>query len=179
HEDRSLLEVQVAEEEAVALTRDATQLADALVDQRLGELRIEVDAEAGDGQLRDVDAQAARRVRLIAELVGPVVVDALALAAVLEAVAPLRRLEQAEEPGEAVAGLGEPGEVVVELQLEEVAVLADVARAGLREGEWVVLAAHVLGADPDRGVGTQAEAHLAAVVERQAEGGRRPGADRE
>src|SRR5207249_4800593 len=56
--------------------------------------------------------------------------------------------------------------VVVELQLEEVAVLAEMARGGVREGERVVVTAHLLGADAGRGVGAEAEAHLAAVVER-------------
>src|SRR5207249_1989896 len=72
------------------------------------------------------------------------------------------------QPGEAEARLGGPAHVVVELQLEEVAVRAEMAGGGVREAERVVAAAHLLGADAGRGVGPQAEAHLAAVVEREA-----------
>ena len=79
------------------------------------------------------------------------------------------RVEPAEQRGEAVSRVGQAPEVVVELQLEEVAVLADVPGVRLREGERIVLAADLLGADADRGVGPHPEPHLAAVVERERE----------
>ncbi len=53
--------------------------------------------------------------------------------------------------------------------------LAEVAGGRVGEGERVVLATHLLGADAHGGVGAEAEAHLAAVVER--EGARRAGAE--
>src|SRR5439155_643119 len=67
---------------------------------------------------------------LVAPLARPVVVDALALTAVLEAVLEGVRIEPAERPGDAGARGGEALDVVVELQLEEIAVLADVPRRG-------------------------------------------------
>src|SRR5439155_809465 len=121
----------------------------------------------------EVEAHCLELAELVVELVGSVVVDALALAAVLEAVLEGVRVDPVEQPGEAVARLGEPAHVVVELQLEEVAVLAEMAGGGVREAERVVAAAHLLGADARRGVGPQAEPHLAPVVER--EGARRAG----
>src|SRR5207249_31124 len=102
-----------------------------------------------------------------------VVVDPLALAAVLEAVLEGVRVDPAEQPGEAVARLGEPAHIVVELHLEAVSVLAEMTGGGVRKAERVVAAAHLLGADARRGVGAEPETHLAAVVER--EGARRAG----
>jgi len=67
------------------------------------------------------------------ELVGPVVVDPLALSAVLEAVLEGGRVDPVEQPGEAVARLGEPAHIVVELQLEEVSVLAEMTGGGVSE----------------------------------------------
>src|SRR5881396_2417026 len=167
-EDRPLLEVDVAEEEAVALARDAAQEVDAPLDVRVGE---PVAEQARD--VREVEAHRLELAELVVEFVGSVVVDPLALAAVLQAVLERVRVDPVEQPGEAPARLGEPAHVVVELQLEEIAVLAEMARGGVRESERVVVAAHLLGADTGRGVGAEAEAHLAAVVERQ--GARRTG----
>src|SRR5207249_3215457 len=161
--DRPLLEVDVAEEEAVTLARHAAQEVDATLDVRVGQPVAEQPRD-----VRDVEAHGLELAELVVELVGSVVVDALALAAVLEAVLEGVRVDPVEQPGEAVARLGEPAHVVVELQLEEVAVLAEMAGGGVREAERVVAAAHLLGADAGRGVGPQADAHLAAVVEREA-----------
>src|SRR5205807_4870978 len=135
--ERPLLDVHVAEEEAVALARDAAQLRDALIDQA----RIEPVAGPRDrlerrpDGVRDADPDAPQCVALVAELLRPEVVDALALAAVLEAVREPARVEPAEEPGGALRRRREAADVVVELQLEEVAVLAHVAGARVREGE--------------------------------------------
>src|SRR2546422_9150226 len=75
---------------------------------------------------------------LVAPLPRPVVVDALGVAAVLEAVFERVRIEPAEGAGDAGPGGRETLDVVVELQLEEVAVLADVAGGRARKGERVV-----------------------------------------
>src|SRR5205823_10755109 len=135
--DRPLAEVDVAEEEAVPLARDAPQERDPLVDEpvwdgRRGQRRPGVRKAGEIEPQRPVDRE------LVAPLPRPVVVDALALAAVLEAVFERVRIEPAEGAGDAGPGGREALDVVVELQLEEVAVLADVAGSGAWKGQWIV-----------------------------------------
>src|SRR5439155_188073 len=184
--DGPLAEVQVAEEEAVSLAGDAPQEGDPPVDQRVREDGRQERRPAREPDEREVEPHRLGDRELVAPLARPVVVDALALAAVLEAVLEGVRIEPAERPGDAGARGGEALDVVVELQLEEIAVLADVPRRGAREGEGVVRAPLLLGADPHVGVGSHEEPHLAAVVEGDGschgargreEGGGRPGRD--
>src|SRR5439155_13552161 len=134
--DRSLADVEIAEEEAVALARDPAHQVDPPVDELVG------DDRSGDRfRLREegkIQPQGLGDRELVALLARPVVVDALPLAAVLEAVLERVRIEPAEGAGNAHAGGGEALDVVVELQLEEVAVLADVAGSRAWEGERVV-----------------------------------------
>ena len=172
----------------MSLAGDAPQEGDPPVDQRVREDGRQERRRVREPDEREVEPHRLGLRELVAPLAWPVVVDALALAAVLEAVLEGVGIEPAERPGDAGARGGEALDVVVELQLEEVAVLADVARRGAREGEGVVRAPLLLGTDPDVGVGSHEEPHLAAVVEgdgschggrESEEGGARPGRDPE
>src|SRR5262245_53033496 len=102
----------------MALPRVPAEAVPPLVDQRLGDRRIREPRDVGD-----VEPHRPHRLLLVAELRGAVIVEALALAAILDAVAEYVRLQEpAEEPREALRRAREPEDVMVELQREEVAV---------------------------------------------------------
>src|SRR5207249_10353072 len=107
-EDGPLLEIDVGEEQAIPLASDPAEAGDPLVDEALGNLRAE---QARDG--RQVEADGPQAVPLVAELRGPVVVDALALPPVLEAVLEGAQVEPAERACETLARGGDPRQVVV------------------------------------------------------------------
>src|SRR5262249_36416823 len=127
--------------------------------------------QAREGRL--VVADGPQLVALLAELRGPVVVDALALPPVLEAVPEGAQVKPAERAGKTLAAGGEPRQVVVELDLEEVPVLVHVARGGVGEAERVGIPTLRLRADADGVVAAEPEPHLTAIVERERAGGER------
>src|SRR5262249_10105715 len=102
-EDGPLLEIAVGQEQAIPLAGEPAEAGDPLVDEGRGNLRAE---QARDG--RQVEADGPQLVALLAELRGPVVVDALALPSVLEAVLEGAQVEPAERAGKPLAAGGEP-----------------------------------------------------------------------
>ena len=150
----------------MALAGEPSQLVDPLADVLLRQRRVQVD-EPGDLQRRRVGAIAAELVGGFAVLRRPVVVDALALTAILDGVLdlalafPAERveslIEEPEEAGGSPARLRESRQIVVEVELQEVPMLPQVPRRRVRIAERVVLTADRLGADACRRVRTQAE----------------------
>jgi hypothetical protein len=108
------------------LARDAVQPADALVDELRGQLA--ADLRDTEIEVRRVGADRAQVIAEVAVLGGAVIVDALSLAAVLDGVLELVGVEPAERQSDAPAVLGETLDVVVPIQLQEVAMLPDVSR---------------------------------------------------
>src|SRR5579884_1159296 len=156
-EDRPLPDVGVRHEDAVPVSGDALEQADALADVA----RVEGGPHA-EGRF---GAKGLERRSRVGELLRPVVVNALVLAAVLDRVLEVVEVEPAEEAGEPPAFAREAAEVVVELELEEVAVLTEVPRARLGERQRVGGA--TLGLRPDARVGVRAhpEAYLTPIVD--------------
>jgi hypothetical protein len=159
-EERALLEVKVGEEEALPDAGASVQAADPAVDVSLGQL-----AADERRRFRQVGAELARRAARIAVLRRTVVVDAFPLAAVLDGVFEHVRVERAERGHEPPALLRDAPEVVLPVDLQEVAVLAQMPGGRTRPAERVVIAADALGADAYGGIRAQTEPHLPAAVD--------------
>ena len=112
-----------------------------------------------------------QRVVLVRVLLGPPVVEALALETILQRVLEAARVDQPERRQQAHALVHEARQVVVVGELEEEAVLAQMARPGHGIVERVAAVADGLRPDAHRIVGAQAETHLTPVVEREGESG--------
>src|SRR5262249_25082958 len=117
-EERTLLEVEVGEEEPVARYRVASQPIDTLLDVALIQEGRGV-REPRDVDLREVAAEAAERGVLVRVLVRAPVVEALALEPVLEGVPEAARIDQPEWREQAGALVREARQVVVEGELQE------------------------------------------------------------
>src|SRR5262249_20594504 len=169
-EERTLLEVEVGEEEPVARYRVASQPVDPLLDVARVEEGRGV-REPRDVDLRQVAAEAAERGVLVRVLIRTPVVEALALEAILERVLEAARVDEPERRQQTHALVHEARQVVIVLELQEEAVLAKMPRSRDRIVERVVAVADGLRPDAHRVVGTEAETNLASVVEGQGERG--------